>query len=100
MSLPEADRPLLNRPGAQQRRQRLAQQLPYHDSDVAAGSNANRSKKEQQVHEEFIELIKQEVAIFFISEFHCLGSPKLNSISSNHLIIMAHILTKITHPWV
>jgi hypothetical protein len=69
MSLPEADRPLLNRPGAQQRRQRLAQQLPYHDSDVAAGSNANRSKKEQQVHEEFIELIKHEVRLLSFRNF-------------------------------
>uniref|UniRef100_A0A183C6T7 LIM zinc-binding domain-containing protein n=1 Tax=Globodera pallida TaxID=36090 RepID=A0A183C6T7_GLOPA len=34
LSLPEAQRPLKGTPGAQLRRQRLAQQLPYHDSDV------------------------------------------------------------------
>ena len=60
MSLEEADRPLKCTNGAQLRRQRLAQQLPHHDSDVVA-SKANRAPREQQLHREFIELIKREV---------------------------------------
>ncbi|KAL3096451.1 hypothetical protein niasHT_024728 [Heterodera trifolii] len=70
LSLPEEQRPLKGTPGAQLRRQRLAQQLPYHDSDVEHSKMQKRTEHELNLHSELVAHIKQR-AIWHPNCFSC-----------------------------
>ncbi|MFH4978099.1 hypothetical protein AB6A40_004808 [Gnathostoma spinigerum] len=58
-AIPENERPIAGTEGAQDRRQKLQYQLPYHDSDPAAAKSLI-SESDKELHRKYVNIVKEK----------------------------------------